>query len=126
MMTPHIKSTIDLIKDFGVQISGLIARAWQMGDLKAIKMLTHLYKYTACLTNALTKHIRDGHDAFLMGVLQKDFAQFLKTETFIRYQKLGAEGKSEFITEDVMKNIQIMQDCFTALHDKTVISDEAD
>lgn len=126
MMTPHVKSTIDLIKDFGAQISGLIARAWQMGDLKAIKMLTHLYKYTACLTNELKKHIRDGHDAFLMGVLQKDFAQFLKTETFIRYQKLGAEGKSEFITEDVMKNIQIMQDCFTSLYDKTVISDEAD
>ena len=124
--TPHVKSTIDLIRDFGAQINDAIVRAWQMGDLKAVKMLTHLYKYAACLEIELEKHIRGGHDTFLMGVLQKDFEQFLKTETFIRYQKLGTEGKSEFITDKVMSNIQIMKDCISALHSRILISDEAD
>jgi hypothetical protein len=124
--TPHVKSTIDLIRDFGAQISDAIVRAWQIGDPNAVRMLAHLYKYTACVTIELEKHVSGGHDAFLMKVLRKDLALFLKTETFLKYQKLGAEGKSDLITDDTMKSIRIMEDCLEALHSKETISDEAD
>lgn len=124
--TPHVKSTIDLIRDFGAQISDAIVRAWQIGDPNAVRMLAHLYKYTACLTIELEKHVRGGHDAFLMKVLQKDLALFLKTETFRKYMKLSEEGKSDLLPVDVIKSIKIMEDCMEALHKRILISDEAD
>lgn len=125
-MAKKIKSTVDVIQEFGEQLSNAIVIACRKEEVKAVKTLTHLYKYTACLQMELEKHIRGGHDSFLAGVLKKDLHQFMKTETFLRYQALGKEGKSDVITEEVMKNIQIMDDCLTALNGGKTITDEAD